>query len=792
MNRFGVAAGLICILTFGGCLGGGGETCDFWVDTLKKGKKEKAAIEKVGELGCKEAEDELLKRFPETNYRREVLGTIQKLGQSEKTVEIVRSALPDKEVGPLAIQLAIEWRVKTIQDDVTKLIRSRRSAKTRQQALEALVELIAPPIAGVGGIVYTGKAGRGTTDVFVNHIEMDFEKYAPGVTVEGDTVFIKADFKKGVTAGQIQELLAANYEAVAVVDAAAKDKAAAVPATPKKVQLTRSIKNESLIKTLIWVVGEEPTLQGVDCNTYAADRLKEVPWKEMDNELTVAAAQNLVKALFMTDARSHSAQINARFALRAIGSPAVDPILTAFKGINKELNEFAEVRGLPKWRYTQGHELVEMLWDVGDRRASPALMEAIGIPLDPPPPDVARLPEDQRVEWQTANQNRLTTTALTVGALPNDDAVRYAVALLKRKTPPPEATQFVQAGLGLALMGTKKSREALWQLFNEGGDVDVMRARVTELKALVDKESDAEKKKTLMKEHDTTIDTINGIQDRQANYVINLAVGLGPEHLDDFQKKVFDVEKGPIAEASKQALPLAYFNVVKTCKANAKCYGDRLAVQKGKLKDVPDAIMAAQQGVLDRKKAMKEEIKPFNDELKEANKLIKAKLDEIMAVKKQIADIDELSAAEKKKQNDKRNTLIQTFNDGLDAYNAKRDGLKTIHDKRNKVIDTLAPFETKVTDALGKVHELEKAVLTLGTFEDGESQVGMLVDLFIEAEHPTFTQFRQWALISLEHLATKKSVADLERLLAAESKDGERSTFWTLRLESLISRVKRG
>ena len=36
------------------------------------------------------------------------------------------------------------------------------------------------------------------------------------------------------------------------------------------------------------------------------------------------------------------------------------------------------------------------------------------------------------------------------------------------------------------------------------------------------------------------------------------------------------------------------------------------------------------------------------------------------------------------------------------------------------------------------------------------------------------------------------AILGVDALYRAESKDGERSTFWTLRLESLISRVKRG
>ena len=61
-----------------------------------------------------------------------------------------------------------------------------------------------------------------------------------------------------------------------------------------------------------------------------------------------------------------------------------------------------------------------------------------------------------------------------------------------------------------------------------------------------------------------------------------------------------------------------------------------------------------------------------------------------------------------------------------------------------------------------------------------------------KASAPAFTQYRQWALISLEHLANKSHLDVLEELLLKEKgDDGRKTTFWTLRLDSLIQRVKR-
>ena len=117
-------AGAMLLATFGGCLGESEESCEFWIGQLEKNKREKDAVIRVGELECKEAIGLLAEKFPDSLYRRQILATAKQLGKSEKSVEIVRSALPDKEVGPLAISMAAEWKVDTIKEDLIKLIKA--------------------------------------------------------------------------------------------------------------------------------------------------------------------------------------------------------------------------------------------------------------------------------------------------------------------------------------------------------------------------------------------------------------------------------------------------------------------------------------------------------------------------------------------------------------------------------------------------------------------------------------------------------------------------------------------
>ena len=505
-------------------------------------------------------------------------------------------------------------------------------------------------------------------------------------------------------------------------------------------------------------------------------------WSEQDPKIAGKAAQNLIKALFLRDQKGNAAQINARMALRAVGPPAAAPLIKAFEGTNTDINEFAEIRGLPKWKFTQGHELVEMLWDVGDPSASPALMKAIGIPLDPPPADVARLPEDQRTEWKNANSNRLATTALTVGALVNDDAIKYAVDLLQRRNPPPEASQFVNAGLGLALMGTPKSRAALWQLF-EGGAAKIpgIRAKIKKLKARVPGMSNKAAKKKAMKEHDDLIDEVAIIEDRRANFVTNLAVGLNHEITAKFKAQVLDAEKGPLKESAAQPLPKAYYDVTAECGASLNCYLNILKSMQGKLDSIPKAIADVQKELRTAQKTIKAEAKPINLKIKAKSKEIEAKYKSVLALKAEI----EKAQKTKKKVTDK----IKTFNAGLDEMKVMQVARDKMYDARQAVYKKLDPLKAKFAEQQLKLYRLEKAALTIGSIPGGDKHLNTVAALFKEAQNPNFQQFRQWSLIAMEHLANKSSAAVIEDLVKAESEKGV--SYWVLRLQSLLQRITR-
>ncbi len=694
--RAALSAAAVAALTFSGCKGEE-NTCDFWMKQLNKTKKEKQAIEKMGELGCQAAIPTLEKMWDETLYQRELLQSVKQLGASDGTLTIVKKALEDADYGPVALTIAIDWKVSGLDATLSALLRSPKMLDLRRDALNALIRL--------------GFA-------------------------------------------------------------------------------------ETSVDTLWWLAGQDPAQQGIEVNQKAAEELARIDWSKQPEDVSKTAAQMLLRTLLMRDAKGVTAQAAARNALRAIGPHAVEPVLKAFRGDDSELDEFAESRGIPRWKYTHGHELVELLWDLGDARASKPLAGSIGMSLDAPP-DVARLDESQQEDWIIANQKRLATTSVAVGALPSEDAVSAAVEILSRKGIPLDPAQFSNAGLALALQGTKSAREQLWALFREG-DADLLpkRTRLYELKAMVAQEKDKEKRAPLASEHDKLLDELEKAEVSKAKWVMNLSVSLGPGDAESFKAEVTDLQKGPLSTAGKAALPAGYAAAVAECNADASCYLKILTAAQGTLTTIPVTITKAGEEKEVEYKRLIEEAKPITAD-------IAAKEDELTkkseALTQMRTDFDE-----SKKSNTKLKELghksLQDFADiynaELEAYDLGKDALKKLYESRNAVIDKLIPFDERLVASQAALHKLEKAVLMLAHFPEVRAEaVAAITALNKEArglpkeQAGFFQQLRQWSMITLDRITTKDDLQAIEDVRAIEGKDGQ--TYFSIRLDAIAIRLRR-
>ena len=499
------------------------------------------------------------------------------------------------------------------------------------------------------------------------------------------------------------------------------------------------------VATLIRLLALPPGQVGIGTHQRALQFMIAVDWSSQAPAEAAAAAQAAVLALFRKDAAGSSAQLDARLALRAIGAPAVDAVLSAFAGTNGALNTMMDLEGVPRWRALQGHELVEMLWDIGDARATPTVAKSMGLALDPPPADVALLPEHMRRDWKFANQSRLTTSALTIGALPNNDAIPHLVAILTRENPPPDGTVFAQSALALALIGTPAAREALWKLGNRA----------------------------------------------DGSAVTALAVSLSAKELPDYAAKVTEAAEPGIKDAAAQPLPLGYSAAVNRCKAEASCYVGILQGATSRLESLPDDLEAADQIVRRETNRIREKAKPISQKVKDAGRAYKEKQRAALKLR------DEIQAAGKKLEGADNGGLREAYNASVTRFNALFDELTlaekeldALYKERNEVIDELEPFKQERTNVMAALHQVEKAALMLGTLPRTPESFKALTDVMAQTEDPTHAQLRQWTLISLSRLAQPQDAPAIEALATKLTPNG-RVTYYSLSLSALLLRLDR-
>ena len=209
------------LLVSTGCFGVDDQSCEYWVEQFEGqyGNKE-AAIKNIGRLKCADASEPLKKHFPNSLYRRDILAAAKAIGMNTHTVALVESALRDRDIGAVAIRIALEWNVSDIKSQLSSMIRSQETAQIRQQALEAMMELTSPPKVVIGkgpkdpgAVLYTGRPARNEINVYVQHVQDP----TTGVLVRGGTVLIKGDYKAGVTAKAVADLINAHEEATKLI-----------------------------------------------------------------------------------------------------------------------------------------------------------------------------------------------------------------------------------------------------------------------------------------------------------------------------------------------------------------------------------------------------------------------------------------------------------------------------------------------------------------------------------------------------------------------------------------------
>lgn len=230
---------------------------------------------------------------------------------------------------------------------------------------------------------------------------------------------------------------------------------------------------------LIGLVKNDPNVQGIQVNALAAKYLGEIR-----SEKAIPA---LVLGLFIRTTRGEQMYSAARKALAKIGKPAVAPLAAVLKGdkgaagpLIAELEAAAKKMGLYDWQITDGPELVQVLGDLRDPSAAPAIAASLAKALNPP------VGVDDRVTrtWQIAQQNRITMGMMALWNT-GDAAVVGALkeVILNGDN---DAKQRLDTASALALLPGYAGVEALFDVFKKTGQATFRAPMVKPLILAVD------------------------------------------------------------------------------------------------------------------------------------------------------------------------------------------------------------------------------------------------------------------------------------------------------------------
>jgi HEAT repeat protein len=303
---------------------------------------------------------------------------------------------------------------------------------------------------------------------------------------------------------------------------------------------------EKLEALLIQLCQEDPDLQGIAVNRLAADKLGELGSK--------AAVPALLRAAFMRTQTGDKAIGPARRALARIDADAVVPQLVAIlDNQDQAFAEWGRNQGLAVWEWTASPEIVQLLMDQLDSRATARLVaNLIKQPIDPesPAPGVTPVTAEK---WMLAQKNRLVLIWLAISHLGGDDKATVLdplVGLLMDRHATSFEHQRMRAATILANLGSNAAIEALYAAYEK-------------------LESPA----------------------AQAPTVIHLGEAAGPEHLQRFDDLFKQRDK--LSDLIKEKLvferTVAYLAVLRDCQDRA-CFMAKL--------DSPDVYQVLKAAIL--------------------------------------------------------------------------------------------------------------------------------------------------------------------------------------------------
>jgi HEAT repeat protein len=214
---------------------------------------------------------------------------------------------------------------------------------------------------------------------------------------------------------------------------------------------------------LIKLLRTDPDVHGIGVNAFAAKLLGDMRSEK--------ATSDLIVAMFLRSQRGGQLYTPVRKALAKIGKPAVAPLVAiavgneeGFEGLFKDLRETAKKEGVYDWQWQEGPEVVQVLSDIADKDAAPALAQSIAKVLNPP------VGVDDRVLrlWQVAQQNRITMCMMGLWKIGDASLIEKLKAVILN--PDNDAKQRLDTASATALLPDFVGVSAVLDVFRKSKD----------------------------------------------------------------------------------------------------------------------------------------------------------------------------------------------------------------------------------------------------------------------------------------------------------------------------------
>jgi hypothetical protein len=208
---------------------------------------------------------------------------------------------------------------------------------------------------------------------------------------------------------------------------------------------------------LITLAERDPDKQGLRVNVVATEKLSEIR--------SARALPAIVKTLFLKTQRGEEMYQAARLALvRVNGKPTRDLLVATLEARNEELRSWARANGIPDWEWQDGPKVVQLIGDMADPDAAPAVAANMTKKLVEP----AGITDQALEQWRIANSNRITINMLTLARIGDDRVVPVLQPLVADAMA--DFKQRMDSASALAAIGSPAAVDALFKVYEESGD----------------------------------------------------------------------------------------------------------------------------------------------------------------------------------------------------------------------------------------------------------------------------------------------------------------------------------